>query len=320
MFVRDPRSPAPAAVAAAPPGRPGPGRRSRRVAGGLLVVLAVLAGLLRSQRAADADRQLDRVVDLQAVLDEQLGTVVERVGQTVSVSVRVRNDGPREVVLLSADVQGTRLASAGTLPIAAGETRVVPLEQSVQCVGDEPDLVLPTTPVLQLRVLTAAGERTTRLPVAPGAFADRAVAVRALCTTTAPRLVARQTAPQVREDGDLVSTLVLVNASRQQLRVRAVRGLATLGYELRVGGEPVVLPVLVEVDRTRRSAQADTPDGQRELELRVRVTRCGARDDEALRGGLPVDLVYDSGRGTALQSALVALPSDPVRALLDERC
>lgn len=176
VTVRDPSRPdRPADVLVAgkepEPLDPALSRRRLRVAGGLLLGIALLAGglELRERRALAAEeRRLDAVVDLQ-LLDERESSMRHEIAAGIvhlQEDVPVRNDGPRELIVLGAAAGGFSL-QADEVVLGAGESGVLPLARTVRCaeLAAVPPLSWPPSVTLTLDLRTRAGERSTELPL-----------------------------------------------------------------------------------------------------------------------------------------------------------
>jgi len=130
-----------------------------------VLVALVAAGLeVRERRAAgQQDRRLAAQVRLHAAAEGSSARHEPRKGTSdMAFTVRLRNDGPREVTVVDADLAGFTLPSELTLP-AGGQARLL-LRRTVSC-PPQPLAVEDRAGALDLRVRTAGGVRRTEVPL-----------------------------------------------------------------------------------------------------------------------------------------------------------
>lgn len=142
------------------PGAPGPepGPRRRRRWPLLLVPPALVALLVVDQRG----REPAALVDLVA-LPGSSGSSNPGVAQArVDVRLRLRNDGPRPVVVERAALGPYALARP--VELRAGATGTLLLTREVRCTSEPPPPL--TAEVLDLTVSTARGDRAVAVPLA----------------------------------------------------------------------------------------------------------------------------------------------------------
>ncbi len=282
------------------------GRRRLRilaaVAAGAVLGLMV-TGEVRERQAADAEeRRLAAALDLtvEPTHAVEQWARYDEAGQTaeLDISVHVRNDGPRAVLLLAAALGPWALPDK--VPVPAGEVGELVLQRSVSCTAAAPEEVAVSG--LQVQARTDAGLRSTTLPVdllLPADAARRACGLVPFEDAVTVRFANRQERDEAYE-----VELEVRTATRRAMRLDellAANGLTAV--LLGPGGEPgPPLPWPMEPHST--------------LQVRLEVTDCAA-----VAGAMEQPLLHLLLHDEAGTAATSALPADDVRsALLDRAC
>lgn len=307
-----------------PPGSPKP----RGVAVG--VVLALLAGVfgvgeLRERRAADAEeRRLQAVVAVElANTDEAYqATDFDGVAQEAVLrrTLRLRNTGPRPVVVESAEVDGLRLVG-GEVEVAPGAEQPLLLEQRVPCA---PDLGSTATGLaVRLAVRTGSGlqERELRLREDESAYGEDARWTCGNLTAVESVQLFPETGGNV-VDGGLDLPVRLANYGVREARLLDVQGGSGLTAELLDDRRrPLALPLVLN------ARGADGSVRERPLLLRLRVEDCrlvDASDSQSFEAGSAFSISYLAGdeREPAGDGSVTTTLFDPnpVYDLLAEVC
>lgn len=225
----------------------------------LLGILAVVAtGLeVRERRVVqERERRDAAVVDL-AVLPGDAVEVVGRVDDRLALrhTARLRNDGPREVTVLSGGIGAFGVVREVVLSPA--EVGAVLLEQAVDCDGDRPAGGAATT--MTLAVQTGAGVREVELELATP-LDDPAPR---LCGAAPPGVTADAVGVEVGRGSFTLSLDVATRASRP---VAVLAATADAGFDVRIpeladGPKELPLPVLdIGVGVLRLTAEVSLVD------------------------------------------------------------
>lgn len=232
---------------------PGPldPRRLLLAALGAALVLAGAAALeLRERQQAAQERRLAAVVDLR-VVDVARGSTAAR-GRTASLqlAVRVRNDGPRAVTVLSGGAGPYGLTRA--VDVAAGGTAGLLLDRPLLCgpTAPPPD---PPTDALEVAVRAGAGVERARLPLTEPLDRDRPARACGFLPREQP-VVLEVTGSTPLPDGAALD-LRVVTSSTEQVGVLGARGDDGVEVVLReADGTPVALPRALPVPGAGSSA------------------------------------------------------------------
>lgn len=307
---------------------PAPGSPARLFlagAGGVLVLLAAVAGLdeLRERRAAQEERRLQAVVQVEATYrfgGHQTGAYDgSRQEAVLSRAIGLRNSGPRPVVVESAVVDGLRLLEP--VEVAPGREERLRLVQRVPC---RPDPAVADVRLdLRLGLRTGAGLEQRVLPLAQDvlAYAGEARRVCGLVPAgEAVQLYAVLGAQPV--DGALDVPVRVSSSGARPARIVSLRAGSGMSVELLdPQGRRVPLPLEVEP-----RAPDGTTQGRSYL-LRLRVDDCrlvDASDSQSFQPAsafslsyLPADEREPAGAGTV---TTVLVDPEPVRDLLAGAC
>lgn len=153
------------AVGPAPPRGLGPStrRRLRIVTVLVVVVAAVAAAVVAREQAEDAERRREaRVVDLTVLPGNQVTSRLDGAVATLRLVLKVRNDGPLPVRVLSGGIGGYGVGREVVLE--PGATSSLQLERFVRCQFDEPPDALASD-TLRLSIDTGLGARSVELPL-----------------------------------------------------------------------------------------------------------------------------------------------------------
>lgn len=297
-----------------PPLDPAVTRRRLRVAGSLVLVVAlgIAAVQWRDQRSRAAEeRRLGSVVELRAEHEGGSGSVDTASGTaSTSIDVRLHNDGPRDVHVLDAEVAGYQL-TRDEVRVTRGGAALLRLERSLRCDPETP----PTTPAggLRLRVRTASAERTVEVELPTDQDeAARLCGFRPLDTISAYFGSFDRPAPGVRD-----VALELDARTVGPLQLVAVVPAPGIAVQLRVQGQPTGLPVeLVPTD--------DRFTRRRTVQLRLSVSDCdlvrsSAGADLPVPGD-PQALLVQVREAAGSGDLYVGYPDRFLDSLLDESC
>ena len=273
VTVTDPRQPG----TFVPVEEPAPPRLGRRGAA-LLAVAAVVgaAALLatdvaRDRREAVEQRRLDGVVDLalgapgggwSASHDPRTGT------GTVEGTVRMVNEGPRDVRVTSVELGGVPYDADSVVEAGEGTTPVV-LQRTVRCPRDGgPPPREPEPADVRVHLETPGGAREVQLGGDGLPFGSVDDGVQAACAHPPLRQSVSLTGSVVRaEASEVVLRVEVANRGRRPLRLLSLvpaRGLVVRS----VAGDASVLPLVLPVPPGRSPVV-------RTLEVRLGVI-CGA--------------------------------------------
>lgn len=281
-------------------------------------VLVAAAGVGAAQRERDLQGQVALALLPTGGVESQV--VWELTGRTALVrwTAEVRNDGPRPVRVVRADLGALR-DDPTPRDLGAGERLSLWLTRVVRCVDPKGG---PVPDALSVQVSTPRGPRTASLPVgAPvraelDRAADRACGVLPLDEALAIRASAVE-----RRAGTVVVALEAANVSSRPLRLaRAVVQQGLRGRTLDPTGAPLDLPLDLPP-----TAPGDEPVLV-PLLLEITVVRCSAVDQltPAPPGALSVDTLafgVDDGASERLVGpVLLDLNDRAVRILTEEAC
>lgn len=324
MVITDPRAPRRAADVLEGGGDP---RGSRHLLLGvlglvLLVVAVQVLTTVRDRRAADVEeRRVRGLVELEqtARFERGLSEQWQPVGDSarVSYAVGVRNEGPREVEVVRADLGELQLGT--TVRVPAGADRRLELVHEVGCASRPADGEAASQVTATVRSQDGV-EHPLALPAAVDADQLRTAAARA-CRYVSPGEATFADPFQAERTGDRVDArFALLNLGRTPVRVVGVDGAGGLVAELRRDGEsaPVAAPVVLP---PKDGSGADRPVL---VVVRLGVQDCALVPDspvQPLEASLPVVAFRVSADGDE-QVPVLAEVADPslLRQLVDDVC
>lgn len=244
--------------------------------------------------------------------------VVAPTGGTAVVRYRaeVRNDGPRTVTVVGAELGGYR-SSDQPRALRPGAQLVLTLSRVVRCV-DPPAGGGPGA--LQVDVTTDGGPGTARLPVRPGLRSDLdRAADRACGVVPLDEVLALRTTSAQQRGNTAVVGLEATNLSARPLRLTRVDVQYGLRGALRdAAGVALVLPLdLPPASPGQRRAGVS-------FVLEVRIVGCEVIDQFSPPADEPpfgtVSVTVDRGAGTAFEPLPLGLADQGLRDLVDRNC
>ena len=299
--VSDPRAPDRPSYAAPPPEEPVVEReRTRRGALPLVLLLVGLAVGAGASELRHAQQERAQEAAAAQVLDLRLEGAEDSYGASLAGDARstvlsrelaVRNVGGRPVRLLGAALVGGALTGEGlSRDLPHGDDGALMLSGAVRCPGGPP-LFAPPSSVLRVRAQTAAGERSTDLPVPAAVLSDlQSAAERACGVVPLSESVFVAEVRSATGGGRVVLDLQAHVASSQPVDLIGLDVLVPgVDVELRTGGRRAELPLRIESDGPWPRMDGELGAQPVALQAVLRVADCRAvRDEHRRQDGGPV--------------------------------